>query len=57
LGCFFAGFAAGFLVQRIGRKNTMLILAPPFFAGWLIIAFAETAALVLLGRFITGFCG
>ncbi|CAG7831251.1 unnamed protein product [Allacma fusca] len=57
LGCCFAGFLAGFMVDFFGRKWTMIILAPPFIAGWFIIAFAPSAAVILVGRFITGLCG
>ncbi|CAG7834851.1 unnamed protein product [Allacma fusca] len=57
LGCFFSGFVAGYLIDKIGRKMTMLVMALPFVAGWLIIAFAPNAPCVLVGRFITGFCG
>ncbi|CAG7834852.1 unnamed protein product [Allacma fusca] len=57
LGCFFSGFVAGFLVEKIGRRWTMLVMALPFVGGWLIISFAPTPTWMLAGRFLTGFCG
>jgi sugar porter (SP) family MFS transporter len=47
----------GFLVDFIGRKNTMFWMALPFFAGWAIIAWAQNVAMLYVGRIITGFCG
>jgi sugar porter (SP) family MFS transporter len=47
----------GFLVEALGRKWAMIVLAPPMIAGWLVIAFAPSPAVVLVGRFITGLCG
>lgn len=45
----------GYLVDRIGRVNTLRLGAVPFIVGWLIIAMAHNVELLLLGRFITGF--
>ncbi|CAG7726595.1 unnamed protein product [Allacma fusca] len=57
LGCFFSGFFVGIVVQRIGRKWTLLANGPIFIVGWLCIAFAPEVEWILAGRFITGFCG
>ncbi|CAG7826503.1 unnamed protein product, partial [Allacma fusca] len=35
----------------------MLALAPAFVGGWLLIGFGHNVTLVLVGRFVTGFCG
>ncbi|XP_001361099.2 facilitated trehalose transporter Tret1-like [Drosophila pseudoobscura] len=47
----------GVLIGIFGRKITMLGLAPPFFIGWLLIIFAQKAFMLMIGRFIVGFCG
>jgi facilitated trehalose transporter len=44
-------------MDRIGRKNTMLILSVPFVLGWLLIGYAQNLAMMLVGRFVSGFCG
>jgi hypothetical protein len=41
----------------LGKKWTMIGLAFPFIAGWIIIIFANSAPLFYLGRLITGFSG
>lgn len=35
----------------------MLILGFPFLFGWLMVSFAPSLTVMLIGRFITGFCG
>ncbi|CAL8125629.1 unnamed protein product [Orchesella dallaii] len=51
--CPFAGFA----LDTLGRRKSMLFLTVPFIIGWLFIAFAQNWFMVLFGRFVTGFCG
>jgi len=41
----------------IGKKWSLVSLAIPFIGGWLMLVFAENTALLLVGRFITGFAG
>ncbi|XP_051171435.1 facilitated trehalose transporter Tret1-like [Leptopilina boulardi] len=56
LGCLLGVIIVPFLVDRIGRKTTMLIIIPPFVFGWLLIIFAFShVPLYVIGRFITGF--
>nr|ACU24752.1 AT02749p [Drosophila melanogaster] len=57
LGAAFSCIPVGVLIGKIGRKTTMLILLPPFFIGWLLILLASHIAMLLLGRFVVGFCG
>ncbi|OXA62848.1 facilitated trehalose transporter Tret1-2 homolog [Folsomia candida] len=57
LGALFSAPVCGVLMDRIGRKNTMLILSVPFVLGWLLIGYAQNLAMMLCGRFISGFCG
>ncbi|KAJ0171118.1 hypothetical protein K1T71_013317 [Dendrolimus kikuchii] len=47
---------SGILSDALGRKTGQLIVIFPFIAGWLIMSFAQNNAVMLLGRFITGFC-
>ncbi|XP_017049850.1 facilitated trehalose transporter Tret1-2 homolog [Drosophila ficusphila] len=57
LGAAFSCIPVGILIGRIGRKVTMLLLLPPFVVGWLLILLAMHIAMLLLGRFVVGFCG
>ena len=42
-------------MPRIGKKWTMIILALPFIAGWVLIVFAVNAPMLYIGRLLTGF--
>uniref|UniRef100_A0A8D8UZF7 Facilitated trehalose transporter Tret1 n=1 Tax=Cacopsylla melanoneura TaxID=428564 RepID=A0A8D8UZF7_9HEMI len=44
----------GYLVDRLGRVNTLRLGAVPFIVGWLMIAMSHDVSLLLLGRFISG---
>lgn len=57
LGSMLSGPIAGICIDAIGRKNSMLLLSAPFVLGWLLCAFAQNVAMMLIGRFIIGFCG
>jgi len=58
LGAAVAVIPIGYLIDKIGRKYTMLALVLPFTAGWAFIAWADdSAALYMVGRFITGMTG
>jgi MFS family permease len=54
LGAVAAGPVGGLAIEAVGRKGAMLLLALPFFLGWLLIHFATTVTTILIGRFITG---
>nr|CAD7416446.1 unnamed protein product [Timema poppensis] len=45
------------LLDRLGRRVTMLGLAPPLFGGWLLIALFSKVPIYIAGRFITGLFG
>ncbi|KAI5633231.1 sugar transporter domain-containing protein [Phthorimaea operculella] len=47
---------SGQLMQRLGRKRTLMMASPLWVAGWLILGFAKYYPLVLVGRFICGVC-
>ncbi|XP_076295213.1 facilitated trehalose transporter Tret1-like [Lasioglossum baleicum] len=47
-----------FIIDKIGRKWTMMFLVPPFVIGWALIATAiPVVPIVVIGRLITGACG
>ncbi|XP_017889700.1 facilitated trehalose transporter Tret1 isoform X3 [Ceratina calcarata] len=47
-----------FLIDKIGRKWTMLSLVPPFLLGWVLITVGvSVVVLMAIGRLITGACG
>jgi MFS family permease len=49
---------SGFVMDRWGRRFTMRAGLVPIFIGYVIIAFAPSQLLVIIGRFITGLsCG
>jgi MFS family permease len=46
------------LIDRIGRKWTMMALVPAFVSGWILLICAGTMVpIFVLGRIITGACG
>ncbi|KAI8422470.1 hypothetical protein MSG28_006295 [Choristoneura fumiferana] len=47
---------SGPLMQRAGRKRTLQMAAPLWAAGWLLLGFAPSFPLILLGRFVSGLC-
>jgi len=49
-----AAFVAGFTMDAIGRKLTMLFLCVPFSVGWSVIATSKSYIALLIGRFVTG---
>lgn len=57
LGAAFICYPIGLIMDRIGRKTTMLLLVIPFTLGWLLITFGTSVAMLIVGRFITGLSG
>ncbi|CAL8072111.1 unnamed protein product [Orchesella dallaii] len=57
LGALASAPVAGFTVERMGRKGTMVLFSFPFILGWLVVGFATNVIMMCIGRFITGFCG
>nr|XP_023014645.1 facilitated trehalose transporter Tret1-2 homolog [Leptinotarsa decemlineata] len=47
-------FLFGYMADRIGRKPTLLYLAIPYFAGYMMMSFGANVKMFCLGRFITG---
>ncbi|XP_030029412.1 facilitated trehalose transporter Tret1 isoform X2 [Manduca sexta] len=50
------GVIGGPLVDYMGRRMTILLIAPPFFIGWILIASARIVHMVLAGRALCGLC-
>ncbi|KAK4877066.1 hypothetical protein RN001_009572 [Aquatica leii] len=45
---------SGIMCDTFGRKTTLLFLTIPVIVGWLLILFANSIDIILIGRFITG---
>ncbi|CAL8109366.1 unnamed protein product [Orchesella dallaii] len=45
---------AGYCIEKVGRKNTLLISALPLVLGWLSLAMAAQISMLYIGRFLTG---
>ncbi|XP_049828180.1 facilitated trehalose transporter Tret1-like [Schistocerca gregaria] len=50
-------FAAGFAVDRVGRKKLLLAAAVPLLVWWLMVAFAESYGMLLAARSIGSLSG
>jgi facilitated trehalose transporter len=50
-GCLFGGF----LMERVGRRRTSLLIGLPALTGWVLMAIAQDLNMLLVGRFLTGF--
>ncbi|NIG60489.1 solute carrier family 2, facilitated glucose transporter member [Pontoporia blainvillei] len=58
LGAAAGGLLGGWLVDRAGRKLSLLLCAVPFVAGFTVITAAQNVWMLLGGRFLTGLaCG
>ncbi|CAL8092535.1 unnamed protein product [Orchesella dallaii] len=55
LGAVMSGPAAGFAIERMGRRMSMLVLSVPFFLSWMLINIATDVPMIIIGRFLTGF--
>ncbi|XP_017782106.1 PREDICTED: facilitated trehalose transporter Tret1-like [Nicrophorus vespilloides] len=47
--------AGGFIMDSIGRLNTIKLSTVPVCVGWVLIAMAENVTMLLVGRILTGF--
>jgi len=58
LGAMLGCAVGGGLVERLGRRWTLVATAAPFFCGWSAIAVGTDITLLYVGRFLTGVgCG
>lgn len=56
LGAIFGGFAAAVLSSKCGQRKALLMLAIPDILAWILIASAQNVPMMLIGRFLSGFC-
>lgn len=58
MGAAFGTLIVPLLIDRIGRKWSMMALVPAFIGGWILLICAGTQVpLFVSGRIITGACG
>ncbi len=58
VGAIFGSPAAGWLVERIGRRMCIIMTSLPYVCGWLLIILAQNDAMLYAGRVLIGFaCG
>lgn len=54
IGALIGAMPAGMMVERLGRKITILSLAVPFLLSWVLIVFANGAGMLYAGRLFAG---
>lgn len=54
VGALFGAIPGGILADKVGRKLTILSLAGPFLINWGLIVIANSATLMIVGRFFAG---
>lgn len=58
IGAIFGSVIGGWVIDKLGRKGTIMFCTIPFVLGWLLICFAQSVAMLYSGRIITGLgCG
>jgi SP family facilitated glucose transporter-like MFS transporter 8 len=57
LGCAISCIPIGYLMNKFGRKWTMMGLVVPFIIGWCLIIWAQNFIMMLIGRFLLGLAG
>jgi facilitated trehalose transporter len=56
LNALLGGIVGGTIIERYGRKKTIMATGPPYILSWLLITFATNLSMVYAGRSIQGFC-
>ncbi|KAJ8930204.1 hypothetical protein NQ314_017019 [Rhamnusium bicolor] len=54
LGALLGALIVGVTVDILGRKNTIILTTFPFFAGWIMVAYAKSVVIFYIARFIAG---
>ncbi|XP_012521444.1 facilitated trehalose transporter Tret1-like [Monomorium pharaonis] len=49
-------WTGGFIVEKLGRKTSLLVLFPVYLVSWLIIGFANSVKVLIAGRLLCGYC-
>lgn len=57
VGCGISCLFIGLLMEKFGRKKTMLYLVIPLIVGWSLLVWAQNFTMLLSGRFILGLAG
>ena len=55
-GAFLGSLCAGPLMQLLGRRRTLMLSSPVWVFAWSLIALAQNYEMMLLARWLTGFC-
>lgn len=45
---------SGYFLEVVGRKRLMMVVCVPFFGGWILLYFANTVRMILLGTIVMG---
>ena len=56
IGAIFGGFATAYLGGKFGRRRALMMMAIPDAIGWILIAASQNIPMILIGRFLSGFC-
>jgi len=56
IGAIFGGFTAAYLGSNFGRRRALMMMAIPDAIGWILIAASQNIPMMLIGRFLSGFC-
>ncbi|CAK1578557.1 unnamed protein product [Parnassius mnemosyne] len=56
LALLFGNMISGYLMDRLGRRSSQMLLSLFYIGGWQIITIVTNIHLILVGRFITGVC-
>lgn len=57
VGCIIGCLSIGYMMDKIGRKWTILVMLIPVTIGWILIIFSQNFAMMLIGRLLTGLSG
>lgn len=57
IGCAVSCIPIGVLMNKFGRKWTMISLVLPFMVGWGLVTWAQNFTMLLIGRFMLGLAG
>lgn len=50
----FGALISGYVLEKVGRKKLMILVCLPFIAGWIIIYFAYSVSMIILGTISMG---
>jgi len=55
LGAVIGGLMSAYVGNKLGRRNSLMILAIPDIMGWILVAASQNLEMMLVGRFLAGF--